>query len=48
MQVFDEFIDGIHNKLSSDYSLALCFSRCFPYTDGQPISQYKPLPETNK
>ena len=36
-------LDSTHNKLSSDYSFNICFSCCFPYTDGQSFSQYKPL-----
>ena len=27
-------LNSIHNNLSSDYSLNICFSRRFPYTDG--------------
>ena len=34
-------LESIHNKLSSDYSLNICFSRRFPCTDGQSFSQYK-------
>ena len=36
-------LDNIHNKLSSDYSLTVCFSHHFPYTvtDGQSFSRYK-------
>ena len=28
-------LDYIHNKLSSDYSLNICFLRRFPYTDSK-------------
>ena len=31
-------LDSIHNKLSSDYSLNLCFPRDFPHIDGQSFS----------
>ena len=36
-------LDKIRNKLSSYYSLNICFSCRFPYTDSQSFSQYKPL-----
>ena len=36
-------LESIQHKFSSDYSLNICFSRCFPYIDGLSFSQYKPL-----
>ena len=36
-------LQRIQRKLSSDYSLNIHFSRRFPYNDGPPFSQYKPL-----
>ena len=35
-------LDSIHNKLSSDYSLNICFSCRLPCTNGQSFYQYKP------
>ena len=42
---YNFFIDleSIQNKLSSDYSLNICFSRRFPYIYGSSFSPYKPL-----
>ena len=39
------FIDlvSIQRKLSSDYSLTVCFSRRFPHIDDLSFSPYKPL-----
>ena len=34
--------ESIQHKLSSDYSLNICFSRRFPYIDGPSFSPYKP------
>ena len=36
-------LESIQHKLSSDYSLDICFSRRFPYIDGPSFSSYKPL-----
>ena len=36
-------LKSIQHKLSSDYSLNIYFSRCFPYIDGPSFSPYKPL-----
>ena len=36
-------LESIQHKLSSDYSLNICFSRCFLYIDGPSFSPYKPL-----
>ena len=36
-------LESIQHKLSSDYSLNIRFSRCFPYIDGPSFSPYKPL-----
>ena len=36
-------LESIQHKLSSDYSLNMYFSRCFPYIDGPSFSPYKPL-----
>ena len=36
-------LDSINTKLSFDYSLNMCFSCRFPFTDGQSFSQYKAL-----
>ena len=36
-------LESIQQKLSSDYSLNICFLRRFPYIDGPPSSPYKPL-----
>ena len=36
-------LENIQHKLSSDYSLNIYFSRCFPYIDGPSFSPYKPL-----
>ena len=36
-------LDDTNTKLSFDYSLNICFSCRFPFTDGQWFSQYKPL-----
>ena len=35
--------ENIQHKLTSDYSLNIYFSRCFPYIDGPSFSPYKPL-----
>ena len=35
-------LESIQHNLSSDYSLDICFSRRFPYTDGPSFSPYKP------
>ena len=42
---YNFFIDlvGIQHKLSSDYSLNICFSRRFPYIDGPSFFPHKPL-----
>ena len=36
-------LEIIQHKLSSDYSLNICFSRSFPCIDGPSFSPYKPL-----
>ena len=36
-------LESTQHKLSSDYSLNIYFSRCFPYIDGPSFSPYKPL-----
>ena len=36
-------LESIQPELSSDYSLDIYFSRCFPYIDGPSFSPYKPL-----
>ena len=36
-------LESIQHKLSTDYSLNIYFSRCFPYNDGPSFSPYKPL-----
>ena len=36
-------LESIQHKLSSDYSLNICFSRRFPYIDSPSFSPYKPL-----
>ena len=36
-------LESIQHKLSSEYSLNVCFSRRFPYIYGPSFSQYKPL-----
>ena len=36
-------LESIQHKLSSDYSLNIYFSQCFPYIDGPSFSPYKPL-----
>ena len=36
-------LESIQHKLSSDYSLSIYFSRCFPHIDGPSFSRYKPL-----
>ena len=36
-------LERIQHKLSSDYSLNICFSRRFLYIDGASFSLYKPL-----
>ena len=36
-------LERSQHKLSSDYSLNMCFSRRFPYIDGPSFSPYKPL-----
>ena len=36
-------LKSIQHKLSSDYSLNIYLSRCFPYIDGPSFSPYKPL-----
>ena len=36
-------LESIQHKLSSDYSLNICFSRRFPHIDGPLVSPYKPL-----
>ena len=36
-------LESIQHKLSSDYSLDICFSCRFPYIDGPSFSPYKPL-----
>ena len=36
-------LENIQDKLSSDYSLNICFSRRFPYIDGPSFSPYKHL-----
>ena len=36
-------LESIQHKLSSDYSLDICFSRRFPYIHGPSFSPYKPL-----
>ena len=36
-------LESIQHKLSSDYSLDIYFSRCFPYINGPSFSPYKPL-----
>ena len=35
-------LESIQDKLSSDYSLNIYFSRRFPYIDGPSFSPYKP------
>ena len=40
-------LESIQHKLSSDYSLNICFSRRFPYIDGPSFSPYKPLQNVN-
>ena len=39
---FDD-LESIQHKLSSDYSLNIYFSSCFPYIEGPSFSPYKPL-----
>ena len=43
------FIDfqSIKHTLLSDYSLNICFWRCFLYIDGPSFSPYKPLQNVN-
>ena len=36
-------LDSIHNKLSSDYTLNICFSCRFSHADGQSFPQYNTL-----
>ena len=36
-------LESIQQKLSSDYSLNIYFSRLFPYIDGPSFSLYEPL-----
>ena len=36
-------LESIQHKLSSDYSLGIYSSPCFPYVDGPSFSPYKPL-----
>ena len=36
-------LESIQHKLSSDHSLNIYFSRCFPYIDGPSFFPYKPL-----
>ena len=36
-------LESIQHKVSSDYSLNIYLSRCFPYIDGPSFSPYKPL-----
>ena len=36
-------LESIQHKLSSDYSLNICFSRRFAYVDGPSFSPNKPL-----
>ena len=36
-------LESIQHELSSDYSLNMYFSRCFPYNNGPSFSLYKPL-----
>ena len=40
-------LESIQHKLSSDYSLNICFSLRFPYIDGPSFSLYKPLQNVN-
>ena len=47
MYIFFIDLESIQHKLSSDYSLNICFSRCFPYIDGPKFSPYKPLQNVN-
>ena len=36
-------LESIQDKLSSDHSLNICFSRRFPHIDDPSYSPYKPL-----
>ena len=40
-------LESIQHKLSSDYSLDICFLRRLPYIDGPSFSPYKPLQNVN-
>ena len=40
-------LESIQQKLSSDYSLIICFSRRFPHIDGPSFSPYRPLDDVN-
>ena len=43
LQFFSIDLESIQHKLSSDYSLNICFSHRFPFIDGPSFSPCKPL-----